>query len=321
MPPTNDQIRSAFAQWFSSLQTYKTTYGLPARGSVAAALVVLEHLKENYVLDLASHQAGGRAQLRGLNPSSVQAILARFGETRQFVGEGGRTNRGGPGDVQRLLEALRPLKLESESATIRNSTLDEFQRLLVEKVQEYHGRKRLEISYNASVTTWAAVREILDQARQVAKAGPVAQYLVGAKLQLRFPKVVIANDRYSAADVQTGRHGDFQVQDTTFHVTVSPAQPVYEKCLQNIRDGLRVYLLVPDSCLVGARQNAQTASPDRIAVESIESFVANNIEELSQFASNDLAGGFRRLLEKYNERVDAIELDKSLLIEIPPSLA
>ncbi len=321
MPPTGDEIRDAFDQWFSSLQTYRMTYGLPARGSVAAALVVLEHLKEHYVLDLEAHQAEGRAQISGLNPRSVQAILARFGETRQFLGEGGRTNRGGPGDVQRMLEALRPLRLENESTEVRNNALNEFQRLLVDKVQEYHGRRRLEITYDASVTTWAAVHEILEQADLVAKAGPVAQYLVGAKLQLRFPDVAIANDRYSAPDVQTGRQGDFQVEDTAFHVTVSPTPAVYEKCLQNIRSGLRVYLLVPDGVVVGARQNAHTAAPDRIAVESIESFVANNIEEQSQFAKDRLMSGFRRLLEKYNERVDAIELDKSLLIEIPPSLA
>jgi hypothetical protein len=250
----------------------------------------------------------------------VQTILAKFGETRQFLGEGGRTNRGGPGDVRRLLEVLKRLRLESESEAVRNKTLDEFQRLLVEKVQEYQSRKRLEITYNASVTTWAAVHEVLKQAGQVGKAGPVAQYLVGAKLQLRFPNVEIGNDRYSAPDVQTGRQGDFQVQDTAFHVTVSPTQAVYQKCIQNIQAGLRVYLLVPDSFVVGARQNAQTTAADQIAVESIESFVANNVEELSQFAKNELVGGFRRLLQKYNERVNAIELDKSLLIEIPRSL-
>jgi len=104
-------------------------------------------------------------------------------------------------------------------------------------------------------------------------------------------------------------------------VTVSPTQALYQKSIQNLEAGLRVFLLVPDRFLVGARQNAQTTAADRIAVESIESFVANNIEELSQFAKNQLVGGFQRLLQKYNERVNAIELDKSLLIEIPRSLS
>ena len=77
---------------------------------------------------------------------------------------------------------------------------------------------------------------------------------------------------------------------------------------------------MPDMCLVGARPNTRTVPPDRIATESIESFVANNIEEQWRFAKDDLKSGFRGLLGKYNERADAIELDKSLLIGIPSSL-
>jgi len=166
----------------------------------------------------------------------------------------------------------------------------------------------------------SAVHEVIERAREVGKAGPVAQYLVGAKLQLRFPETKISNDGYSAADAPTGRSGDFQIGDTVFHVTVSPAPAVIEKCKQNLAHGIRVFLLVPDALVVGTRQNAEVAAPDRIMVESIESFVANNIEELSRFSRGELTGGFRRLLETYNERVDAVELDKSMLIEIPPNL-
>ena len=55
---------------------------------------------------------------------------------------------------------------------------------------------------------------------------------------------------------------------------------------------------MPDNCVVGAPQNAHAVAPDRIAVESSESFVANNIEKQSQFAKDDLRSGFRRLLVK-----------------------
>lgn len=315
-----DRVQETFEAWFSSLQTYKQTAGLPARGSIAAALVVLEHLKQDYILDLNAHLAGGRAQLRGVNPPAVKAILKRFGETRPFSGEAGRTNRGGPGEVQKMLEALRTLRIEAESPGERNEVLTEFQRLLIEKVREYHNRKHIEITYDSSVTTWTAIHEILRQAERVGKAGPVAQYLVGAKLQLRFPNISISNDRYSAADAQTGRYGDFEVEDTTFHVTVSPMEAVYEKCKRNITANRRVYLLVPDDYIVGVRQLAQVAAPSRIAVESLESFIANNVEELAGFSKDRLVSGFKRLLETYNRRVDAIELDKSLLIDIPPSL-
>jgi len=309
-----------FAAWFAGLRKYKSTGGSPARGSVAAALVVLERLKVDYRLDLDAHRTPGKAQIQGLNPGSLRKILAQFGEMRPFLGEGGRTNRGGPGDVAGMLESLRPLNLQAQSAASRNAVLELFQKFLVERVKESHARKRLEIDYDAGKTTWTAVHDLLRQAAEAGKAGPVAQYLVGAKLEQRLPQATISNEPFSSADVQKGRLGDFEVGDTAFHVTVSPSPGVYERCRKNIADGCRVYLLVPDAFVIGARQNAEAVAAGRIAVESLESFIANNIEEQSFFSKQGLVGGFRRLLQIYNRRVGAIELDKSLLIEIPRGL-
>jgi len=77
---------------------------------------------------------------------------------------------------------------------------------------------------------------------------------------------------------------------------------------------------MPERALAGARQNAELMILGRIAVESIESFVGQNIEELSYITRDKLKHGFRRLLETYNERVDAAETDKSMLVEIPRNL-
>ena len=66
-------------------------------------------------------------------------------------------------------------------------------------------------------------------------------------------------------------------------------------------------MLVPDDRLVGTRQNAEQEIGDGISVESIESFVGQNIEELSEFAGDRVAQNIRRLLEKYNERVSQVE--------------
>ena len=309
-----------FKKWFSSLPTYSTTGGLPARGSIGAALVVLERLKDKYILDLDAHRAPGKGQIRGLTPSAVKRILAKFGETRPFLVEGGRTNRGGPAAVEALFAVLRPLDLESEDVDARNVLLNDFQKRVAESVSAYHERKRLSFVYDSARTTWSVVHNLLHEAREVGKTGAVAQYLVGAKLQLRFPHVKVPNDNYSAADVQTGRPGDFLVGDTAFHVTVAPNLAVFEKCKRNLDAGVRVYLLVPDDRVVGTRQNAEETAPARIAVESIESFIANNIEGLSTFAKGSLVSGFRRLLETYNRRVAEVETDKSMLIEIPSNL-
>ena len=162
---------------------------------------------------------------------------------------------------------------------------------------------------------------ILESARKRRKSGEVAEYLVGVKLALRFPRYEIRNSAASAADVQTEENGDFQINDCVFHVTMSPNTGHYDKCQRNLADGLRVFLLVPDSILAGARQNMQLATAGRASVEAIESFVSQNIEELSDFEGQKVPYNMRRLLETYNERIAKVETDLSLQIMIPNAMA
>ena len=49
----------------------------------------------------------------------------------------------------------------------------------------------------------------------------MAQYLVGAKLSIRFPNIEIRNDISSTQDEISGSPGDFVVNDAAFHVTVA----------------------------------------------------------------------------------------------------
>jgi hypothetical protein len=308
-----------FEAWYQGLPTQKG--GFPARGTVGAALVVLERLKEDFDLRLQAHRApGGQAQISGVSGAAVARILKNFGEERPFLKEGGRTNRGGPGAIKAMLEHLRKAQLENLSAEDRNAVLERLQAFLVEKVREFHGRQRLKVTYDPSKTARQSVQDLLALASETGKAGAVAQHLVGAKLQLRYPEVAVENRSFSTADEQLGRAGDYLVGDTAFHVTVAPMPAVYEKCKANLAQGLRVFLLVPEKSVVGARQNADAIAPNRIAVESIESFVGQNLEELSEFSQEKLAQGFRRLLDTYNGRVNEVEIDKSLLIEIPANL-
>jgi hypothetical protein len=97
--------------------------------------------------------------------------------------------------------------------------------------------------------------------------------------------------------------------------------PVYNKCINNLEEGYRAFLLIPDSELSGARYDADNKAKGKIAVESIESFVGQNIEELATFNGRQLTKGFRKLIDVYNSRVDQAELDKSLLIDVPKNLA
>jgi hypothetical protein len=320
MPPARPVLEFVH-QWWDSLAPVKQNNNLPAKGTVAGALVVLERLKNQYVLDINQHRSSrGQSQIIGLGKASVRKILERFGEMRTFLEEGGRTNRGLAGDLARLLDALKPARLDRLPVDERNAVLSDIQGFLAGKVGEYFSRERVKFVYSPTQTAWQAVRDILDSARAVGKEGPVAQYLIGAKLALRFPDFDVRNDSASTQDEVSGSPGDFLVNDTTFHVTVAPNPGHYEKCRRNLEAGYGVYLLVPDRVLIGARQNTEQLAPGQISTQSIESFVSQNIEELAEFARGEIVSGFRRLLDKYNERVDAVEADKSMLIEIPRTL-
>lgn len=308
-----------FEFWYSHLPVHKASGG-PAKGTISAALAVLERLKKDYRLDIEAHTAKGGTQISGAGGQALKKILSRFDEKRPFTKEGGRTNRGLRDQIKIMLEALGNANLERVSSEKRDEILSEMQRFLISKIIEFHNRQRIKMVYDPSKSTWQNIQGLLSAARETGKEGPVAQHLVGAKLQLRFPDIEVSNESYSTADDQLGRPGDFHIGDTAFHVTVAPMIGVYEKCRDNLENGYRVFLLVPERALTGARQNAELMIPGRIAVESIESFVGQNIEELSYFARDKLKHGFRRLLETYNKRVDTAETDKSMLVEIPRNL-
>ena len=308
-----EDLNRAFADWLNRP-------GRTAKGTIAGSLVVLERLKKDYTLEIDAHTAAGGSQVIGAGGSSVRKILERFGETRPFLSEGGRTNRGLRGKIKEMLDLLGEFQLDKVEPTRRGEVLSGLQHVLVQKVQELHSRERLKPEFDPSKTAFHFVHQLLELAREDGKAGPVAQYLVGAKLQLRFPRETVENKSFSTADQQLGRSGDFELGKTAFHVTVAPMPGVFERCKQNLKRGLAVYLIVPHGALEGTRQNAELTSPGEISVTSIEGFVSQNVDELSGFSISSRKNELRALIETYNSRVDQIENDKSMLIDIPANL-
>jgi hypothetical protein len=315
-----DRALHIFTAWFDQLKVHKVSEG-PARGTIAAALLILDKLQIEFSLDLDSFRTKkGQSQIAGLSASAIAGILKKFDETRPFLKEGGRTNRGGAGDMGQMLQSISEMKLDKLPKKDRNLVLQRLQLFLVERIKDFHNRQVLKVLYDPSFSTWQFIHNLLKVASERGKEGQIAQYLVGAKLQLRYPKIEIENYSSSTADEPLKRKGDFQINDTVFHITVSPMQAIFDKCKSNVDEGYRVYLLVPDRLLAAAKGNAEMHLPGKVFVQSIESFVGQNVEELSAFSRNKLASEFRELLRIYNRRVDAIEPDKSLLISIPANL-
>ncbi len=295
--------------------------GRPAKGTVAAALIVLERLREDCHLEISAHLADGGAQIAGLNLPSLRKILTRFGEQRSFPSEGGRTNRGNNKVIRTLLTMLAKRGFRNLSKPERDSLIDYMQEFLVHSLDAYYRLERIRFEFDPSKPIRTIISDILEAAHKRNRGGPVAQHLIGAKLALRFPEQEISNFAYSAADGQAGRTGDFCVGSTAFHVTVAPGLGHVDRCAKNIGEGLNVFLITPEKKVVNARALLDTKQlQEKVAVESLESFVGQNISELAQFAAHLLPHKLGELLREYNKRVRKAETDGSLMIEVPSAL-
>jgi hypothetical protein len=313
--------RNVIAVWFGNLEPDRRYKPLPPRGAVAAAVIVLEILKTRFDLDPTAHVTRGRGQIAGMGKEAIRKVLAAHGEHRTFLKEGGRTNRGNHAIVASLLEAVAGAKLHGASESERVAGLNAMQAYLAERVNEYFQQERVKVDFDPSSPARAFIASILLAAEKKGRADYVAQHLVGAKLALRFPGKEVANFAGSAADEQSGRVGDFEIGDAAFHVTVTPTPAVCAKCETNLKAGTSSVLLVPESRLAAARELArQQGILDRIMVESIESFVGQNMAELSEFRRDRLRLELAQLVSEYNRRVEQVESDMSLLIDVPPAL-
>lgn len=313
-----EEEREALNKFLDWYEDTSESDGLPVRGTTFAILVTLDKLRRNYNLDIDFHSTDSGKQVSLLGKPNVSKVLEDFGETRKIPEEGGRTNRGALYEVEQFLEVLESTKLSDISEDRRRATLRRMMTHLVWAAGEYHERARVPVEYNPAQNATQIISRTLDIAES--KAGAVAQHLVGAKLQIRLPDVDVENHAVSTADAQTQRRGDFQINDAVFHVTISPFEGHYEKCETDVRDGYRVYLLVRNDMRVAAEQTANKNYSANIAVQAIESFIGQNLDELSEFSKQTFKNRFKSLLELYNERVSNVESDPSLLIEIPENL-
>jgi hypothetical protein len=179
----------------------------------------------------------------------------------------------------------------------------------------------LKIKVNLKHPPPEIIADILAVAQKQQVSGAVAQHLVGAKLALRYPERKIENHGHTTQDRQLGRKGDFELNDTIIHVTMTPGEAVVEKCARNVREGFNALLLAPRSEIIAARVFVGRAqAPNRIWVHSIEEFVGQNIAEIGEFRNQGLRENMRLLLQKYNERVAEAETRRALSIKIPENL-
>lgn len=320
---SEEEITAIFQEWYDSLRRRKNgkLNSFPTQGALCVALVILEHLKENFNLDIDAHMAKSGTQITGLSAGVGQALLKRYGENRLFSSEWGRTSRGSKKYGESVLEFVSKLDMGKDSKENRNKILDNVQRKIAQIISEYLNQDHIKFEYDSRKSARQLIKEIMKVAKDSKKDAYVAQYLIGAKLQLRFPRENISNESLTTSDLQSGRKGDFLLGDTVFHITLNPTEALMKKCISNIRESYKVFLIVSDEAVDAARFMAEKNTIlDLIAIESIESFVSQNLEELSKFERKEFVHKFVELISLYNQRVDETEKNKSVMIDIPENL-
>lgn len=317
--PIAETALETASSWYESHRSKK---GHVNTNVMTGGIAVAELLREHFPLTEESVKSENGSQVKGLSGSMIKRILAKNGEKRQFTSEGGRTSRKTlPMAIElalSLTKALAPFNPDKQSL---EATADVLQAYFVKRIEaDYFGKKKLKADLDASKPVSALVANVLRGARARADqpTGTVAQHLVGAKLELRFPNLAVGRDKASTADLQTDRQGDFQLGTTAFHVTVAPSAKLSDRVTANIQNGFRPVVLVPESSVAFATGLFQSEGlGERVAVQSIETFVGTNIEELGSYDAEIIRLGIAKLVRRYNERITECETDQSLRIEEP----
>ncbi len=181
---------------------------------------------------------------------------------------------------------------------------------------QWLGRQHLRVNCDRRHAPSKWIGNILSEAKG-RSGGKVEQHLIGAKLERCHPALDIPNNPSHAGDAQTGRPGDFLVGSTAYHVTASPGSGVLEKCAANLRAGLHPVLVVPRDVADKARHIAEDQGiADRVTILAIEDFIASNIIEMTNGQQDAFVTELKAIITAYNRRLEAVETDLSLKIEV-----
>ena len=309
-------------QWYEA----QRNDGMVNRNVMAVGLIMCEHMSTHFPLDESIWFTGTQVSLLGGN--RIKKILARHGEERPFASEGGRTSRGSQDLARSFQEVVNGSVAAGEFGELDEdhqlSVIGRLQARMVGRIRaDFYDRQRLPLEIDFSKQTRYTIDVLLVAARKKGgnTVGAVAQHLVGAILEIRHTDLVIENQSYTTADQQTGRAGDFMVNDTAIHVTVGPTEALVAKCQGNIEQGFRPLILTLEDRIGTARSLADYIGiEDRVAVRGVEEFVAGHIDEIARYSEPETRRVLRHLFDTYNARVEAAEPDPSLLVEIPENL-
>jgi hypothetical protein len=304
----------------AALLTYKADNKIAGKGQIAT-MIYASRLARRTGLPFdvdCGITTEGEGQVKGLSKGSVQAILADYGIFRVLAEEGGRTSRGSLGNIRNYLNFLNDLHLAGNADTSAIETW------WVEQARHFFNAKPFALRFEPGKSLRSVLRDLLAQARKrqdegagTMFVGAMLQHLIGAKLSLALPDVVIPHNGFSVADGPTGRSGDFEIGNASLHVTTTPGEAVIRKCAENLSAGRHPIIVTVHDMLPAADAFATAQGiADQLDVLDAEQFLVANLHELGGFRSDQRRVTIETLVDRYNEIVTAQETDPSLRISL-----
>ena len=292
---------------------------MASKGALCVGLVVTrEAMEQGLPIGFESLLTENRGQVRILGKAHVQKILGDYGIVRVLAEEGGRTNRGNMGLVEKYLALLNTARYSKDE-------LVKIESWWIDRVRDFFAGMPLVMKFDPSRSVRSIVRDLIEVAekRQAQNrggqiVGAVLQHLVGAKLSLVIPQeeMPLMHGAY-VADAVSERGGDFSYGDAVIHVTSAPGEALIRKCAKNIDDGFHPIIITTCKRVSVAEGLAESAGiANRLDVWDIEQFLSMNLNEHGLFCQkgrNDMA---HRLVSAYNKIIDDCETDPSLKIDI-----
>jgi len=301
-----------------ALDEFSKSHKIGQKGFLCVGLVISRNIQSmEFPLDENEFLAESQGQVKGLGKGAVQRILKDHGITKVLAEEGGRTNRGSVGNMQKYVAFLNSIH---DRPDFDPKLIEEW---WVERAKDFFKGKPFKIKVDTSHSIRSLVRDVLRQAetRQknsggTAYVGAVMQHLVGAKLELYLGED-LEHHGFSVADAPTDRSGDFQIDHVVIHVTRTPNDALIQKCKENLDNGLVPLIITTYTGAASADNLAQAENIDhRIDVFEIEQFIATNIYEISRFDHEARRVTVEQLVARYNAIILAHETDPSLSLTI-----
>jgi hypothetical protein len=230
----------------------------------------------------------------------------------------GITVRGAPG--LRVFRALRGgAVISNYSEERREALILEAVELIRKELLQVVGQKPVKLPEHVLNNSGDFVATLLQHVEN-RSAGRVEQALVGAKLQIRFPRKTIEVNPTFAGDQQTNRECDFTVDNLRVIVSATPNDGHYQSAMALADRGREVFLVVGERSYDRARKRIrETGYSGTVRVATIQDYVAGNMTEIGNEQGVPAREMCLKLVAEYNTRI-AADYDSSLQVA-PENLA